>query len=151
MKSSNLFQIFICLCAILLISTIAQAQTLQNASIKFHTTNDDKDNDTHVTVDIMNGNGTVVAHIDNDFGHFNDNSDNGPYDIPISGTLNLSDMPRGSVKIRIDPNGHDTWNFNYFLNMTFSDGTPVNQSNSNISLKNQSEQIFGLNTATSGK
>jgi hypothetical protein len=54
--------------------------TLVNAAISFHTNDEDKDDDTHVTVRVTDENNVIAAEIDNDFGHFDDNSDSGPYD-----------------------------------------------------------------------
>ena len=56
---------------------------LSNASISFHTNDEDKDDDTHVTVDVRDRNNVVAAHVDNDFGHFDDHSDNGPFALVV--------------------------------------------------------------------
>ena len=47
---------------------------LKNCSIRFHTNDEDKDHDTHVTVNVFDSNNVVAAHVDNDFGKFGDNS-----------------------------------------------------------------------------
>jgi hypothetical protein len=56
---------------------------LRNARIGFHTNSDDKDSDTHVTVTLVDDDGIVAARISNDFGHFDDNSDSGPYSLTV--------------------------------------------------------------------
>jgi len=56
---------------------------LKNCSITFHTNDEDKDHDTHVTVTVTDENDLVCAVIDNDFGHFNDQSDAGPYQLVV--------------------------------------------------------------------
>jgi hypothetical protein len=126
-------------------SFIALSQTVATANIKFHTTDDDKDHDTHVTVEVKDGNGLVIARIDNDFGHFDNNSDSGPFDMPIVNASSRDDCERGSVRIHIDPNGHDTWHFNFFLQIVFSDGQVYPGGAEGLSLdQNNREQTFGL-------
>lgn len=127
------------------ISSFATSQKVANANIKFHTTNDDKDDDTHVTVEVKDGNGIVIARIDNDFGHFSDNSDSGPYDIPVANPSSKEECQGGTVKIHIDPNGHDTWHFNFFLTIILSNGKQLSGGADGLSLdQDRKEQIFGL-------
>lgn len=56
----------------------AQMAALANSTVRFHTNDEDKDDDTHVTVTINDDNNVVAARIYNDFGHFDDHSDAGP-------------------------------------------------------------------------
>lgn len=121
------------------------AQTLANANIKFHTTNDDKDDDTHVTIVVMDGNNTVIARTDNDYGHFDDNSDSGPYALKVINPSGRSECQRGSIKIHIDPHGHDEWHFNFFLTLIFSDGSTLSGEATGLSLdQDRKEQTLGL-------
>ena len=121
------------------------SQSLANANIKFHTTNDDKDDDTHVTIEVKDFNGVVSSRADNDFGHFDDNSDSGPFSIQVLNASSKSDCQRGSVRIHIDPNGHDTWHFNFFLTLVFSDGSILSGGADGLSIdQDRKEQIFGL-------
>ena len=108
-------------------------QTLDRCEISFHTNDDDKDGDTHVTVTVRGPNGEVVARRDDDFGSFDDNSDAGPYEVFLDNEggefpeskAGLS-VQGGNVTIRIDPNGDDTWKFRFFLSMQFSNGQTLN-------------------------
>jgi hypothetical protein len=59
--------------------------TLANSTVRFHTNDEDKDDDTHVTVTINDDNNVVAARISNDFGHFDDHSDAGPFGLEIRG------------------------------------------------------------------
>lgn len=81
---------------------------LRNARISFHTNNEDRDSDTHVTVVLVDENGIVAAHISNDLGHFDDNSDSGPYALIAMNPSTKSSLQSGKVILRIDPNVHDT-------------------------------------------
>jgi hypothetical protein len=118
---------------------------LTSATIKFHTNNEDKDSDTHVTIDVNTQNDANAAHLDNDFGHFDDHSDNGPYNLVVNGGFTKSTLQSGYVLIRIDPNGHDTWRFNFALDLVFSDQSHMYSDDSNLELtQDRREQTFGL-------
>jgi len=97
--------------------------TLIGASVSFRTTDNDKDGDTNVSIYVICG-GNTVAAVSGQWGHWDDNSDHGPF------TLNVSDHPRkdqviGACTARVveSPNGHDEWHFNWGMVLTFSDGT----------------------------
>ena len=96
--------------------------TLVGANITFHTNDEDKDNDTLVSVTVQKG-ATVVAQIEDRFQHFNDHSDAGPFDLLLVNRLTRDQLKTGKVKIAIKPNGNDTWRFNFFLDLRFSDGS----------------------------
>jgi hypothetical protein len=118
---------------------------LRNATITFHTNDEDKDADTHVTVTVRDSNNIIAARIDNDFGHFDDHSDNGPYGLIVRNQSSNSDLQSGSVNIRIDPNGHDTWRFNFDLDLWFDDGSHLSGEASGLQLnQNNRESNFGL-------
>ncbi len=118
---------------------------LANCNVKFHTNDDDKDHDTHLTVDVTDFNNVLCAHIDNDFGHFDDQSDNGPFGLQILNASSKDDCQRGNVRIRIDPNGNDEWRFNFNLTLIFDDGTSLSGGAAGLRLdQNNREQTFGL-------
>jgi hypothetical protein len=118
---------------------------LINSTIKFHTNDEDKDHDTHVTISVRDKNNVVCAYIDNDFGRFPDNSDNGPFGLIVSNPSSEDALQQGAVNIRIDPNGHDTWRFNFFLDLLFNDGSHLSGGANTLELdQNRREQSFGL-------
>src|SRR5690349_4560434 len=118
---------------------------LTNATIRFHTNNEDKDSDTHVTVVVVDSDNIVAARIDNDFGHFDDNSDNGPFGLIVQNPSSQDRLQAGRVAIRIDPNGHDTWRFNFFLDLLLNDGSHLSGGADGIELnQDRKEQSFGL-------
>lgn len=119
--------------------------TLANSTVRFHTNDEDKDDDTHVTVTINDDNNVVAARISNDFGHFDDHSDAGPFGLEIQNASEKGDLQRGAVLLRIDPNGHDTWRFNFFLDLEFSDGSHLSGGADGLELtQDRQEQQFGL-------
>ncbi|MBL8294560.1 MAG: hypothetical protein JNN08_22135 [Bryobacterales bacterium] len=119
--------------------------TLVNAAISFHTNDEDKDDDTHVTVRVTDENNVIAAEIDNDFGHFDDNSDSGPFPMVVLNPSTQKALQRGSWIIRIDPNGNDTWRFNATLVLTFSNQNRFTVQMNGIQLtQNRQQQQFGL-------
>lgn len=97
--------------------------TLTGARVKWVTTNDNKDHDTRVTVNINCG-GSTIASVSDTWGEFGDNSDSG-----WKG-LNVIDRRRKENILGIcqaqlieSPVGHDEWHANMTLILTFSDGS----------------------------
>jgi hypothetical protein len=121
------------------------AAALSAASIKFHTDDDDKDADTHVTVEVRDEGGTIAARIDDDFGLFTDQSDNGPFDLELMNKSSKESLRSGTVEIRVDPKGDDVWKFNYFLDLMFDDGSHLTSEASGLRLSDQQqEQEFAI-------
>jgi len=96
---------------------------LVSGSVTFHTFDNNKDAKTRVTMTVREIGGTIAARISNNFGEFNDNSENGPYNLVIINPSFKSQLRSGNVTVRIDPEGNDEWAFGFFLNLGFSDGT----------------------------
>ncbi len=88
---------------------------LRNATISFHTNDEDKDSNTHVTVTLFDSGNTVAARVSNDFGHFHDDQDSGPFALVITNPSTKTALQSGKVVVHVDPHGHDTWRFNCFL------------------------------------
>jgi hypothetical protein len=98
--------------------------TLVNANITFHTNDEDKNDDTVVSVSVRRY-ATIAAQITDRFQHFNDHSDAGPFDLEIVTPFTRDELKTGGfiVNLEITPNGNDTWRFNFFLDLRFSDGS----------------------------
>jgi hypothetical protein len=101
---------------------------LQRASITFRTNDDDKDHDTAVGVYVVIRNETI-AYIYDEFGHFPDHSDTGPYTLLIVHRLPRHAIRQAKVVVGIDPvmgpigGAGDTWRFNFLLDFLFEDGS----------------------------
>jgi hypothetical protein len=95
---------------------------LIRVSVSFHTNDEDKDDDSRVDVTVRLMDQTVVASIADEFGHFDDHSDAGPFDLLIKQAAIRGELKTGSVAVKIEPNGNDTWRFNFFLDLLFDDG-----------------------------
>src|SRR5438876_1179773 len=109
-------------------SAQAQAPMLSGVTAHFHTNNDDKDDDTKLSIYVYGPGGRpLVAKSENNTGKYNNGSD---HDIGLSilGNHSSSVLAHGMTKVVITPNGHDHWEFTYSLDLTWSDGqvTPLN-------------------------
>jgi hypothetical protein len=94
---------------------------LTRASVSFHTNDEDKDDDSRVEVTVRLMDQTVVASIADEFEHFDDHSNAGPFDLLITQAATRGALKTGSVAVTIKPNGDDTWRFNFFLDLLFED------------------------------
>jgi hypothetical protein len=118
---------------------------LTRASVSFHTNDEDKDGDSQVEVTVRLMDQTVVASIADEFGHFDDHSDAGPFDLLITQAANRGALKTGSVAVKISPNGNDTWRFNFFLDLLFDDGAHlIAWANGLEVTESRQEQSFGI-------
>jgi len=92
--------------------------TVSGLQIFFHTNDDDKDNDTGLSVTIQNGNVAEWHQTQNEV--FHDHSDH--VKVMNPSTVPLSALHGQLLEICIAPNGHDTWRFNMTLSGTRTDG-----------------------------
>ena len=125
--------------------------TLVNASISFHTNDDDKNDDTTVGVYVSagaaeTGNLILGAQIEDRFGRFGDHSDSGPFDLVIvNPQITRDQLKTGGVMIQIIPQGDDHWRFNFFLDLRFSDGSHLIARANGLQLTNDYKDVtFGI-------
>ncbi len=97
--------------------------TLVSGNVDFNTTDDDKDDDTRVTVYIKSG-GNTYAQWSGTEGHWDNNSHHGPYGLSMTSTIRKDQLIGAGQAVLIEsPNGHDEWHFNWTVILNFSDGT----------------------------
>jgi hypothetical protein len=103
---------------------------LVRASIRFHTNDDDKNDNTRLDVIVLTDEGrTIVATLSGYFGCFGDHTDMGPFDMVVVTPVVPERLRPGRVEIRIEYPSEpshiipsDTWRFNFFLDFLFADG-----------------------------
>ena len=96
---------------------------LTGGNVFFRTTDDDKDHDTNVAVYVKSG-GNSVAQWSGSEGHWDDNSDHGPYNLTVISPILKSELIGAGQAVLIEsPNGSDEWHFNWRVILTFSDNT----------------------------
>ena len=69
----------------------------------------------------------IAAFTEGTFGKFNDQEDTGPFTLLVDPSKSRRDIAGGRYQIRIDPNGNDTWRFNFTIRLTFV-GDPASPS-----------------------
>ena len=95
---------------------------LTSAVARFHTNSDDKDWDTKLTITIEKG-PDQFAKVQDIVGGFPDHSDTGPFGLQIQGVNSKADLRGATTTLQIVAVNDDTWQFNYFLELTYSDGS----------------------------
>lgn len=94
---------------------------LISATITFTTTNDNKDGDSQLTVQVLNSSGVVKAQAIGFFGQFGNGSTNTVV-LRVKPNVKFETLNGGTLRLGFQPNGDDTWKFGYDLSLDFSDG-----------------------------
>jgi hypothetical protein len=94
---------------------------LISVSATFHTNNDDKDDDTELTISLTKGNQLFATTPQPILGLFDDGTNNGPFYLLVTPGVKKADIPNAITTVHIEPNGNDTWRFDYKLVLGFSD------------------------------
>ncbi|GAA2248044.1 hypothetical protein [Kitasatospora sp. NPDC001175] len=120
---------------------------LTEATVTFHTNDENKDHDTNVTIEVRDRSGHTAARVSDTFGPFNDHTNNGPYNLTLINHASKDDLQGGNVLLRVDPVGNDTWRFNLFVDLLFDDGSHLTVTADGLEVNEESEQqqTFGLN------
>ncbi len=124
---------------------------LSGAHIRFDTHNDNKDFDTRLDVFIKNKTGIFLTQDlaeGTDLGHNTEFKDPSTYDfeLALKSSPDLSDLMAPLVDIRIRPNGHDRWIFDYTATLTFDDGSAYSSTKSGVVLDQDNREhlsVFG--------
>ncbi len=104
---------------------------LTHILVKFHTNDDDLDHDSQVEINFICNN-TYFATADQttwvtlwNNGGFKNNQSTQWAEIPLHLTprLNKLQMHACSTQLILHPVGHDTWRFNYYVQLKYADGT----------------------------
>jgi hypothetical protein len=101
---------------------------LVSAVASFHTNDDDKDWDTKLWIYVRPRAGADIARVGPITGRFPDHTDNGPFGLSIITSVAKNAIAGAHTDVVIQTVGHDTWRFNYFLNLGFSDGSHLTYS-----------------------
>jgi hypothetical protein len=124
---------------------MADNAVLTRASVTFQTNDEDKDGDTLVDFTVQLIDGTVVASFSNELGHFDNDAENGPFDLKLVDPRTRGELKTGNVTLKISPDGNDTWRFNFFLDLAFDDGAHLIARACGLELSDsQREQSFGI-------
>jgi hypothetical protein len=102
--------------------------SIVSVSATFDTTTNDKDHDTYLDISVENNRGVLMANKTGIGGHWNDHSTN-QVALDLKNALKKSEVPAGTIKLAIHPNGNDKWEFNYRIDIAYSDGLTFTEKN----------------------
>ncbi len=97
--------------------------TLATATVTFMTRDDGKDEDSAIAVQLLDDEGRLAAEgtvVDVDF---DDRTVSQPLSLAMSRTLTSRDVDGARVRLRLTPDGRDTWIFDMRVNLRLSDNT----------------------------
>lgn len=98
------------------------ATLVQSVVATFDTTTNDKDHDTYLDVSVFNNAGVLIASKTGIGGHWNDHSTN-VVALDLKNALPKDQIPSGTVRLDIHPNGNDKWEFNYHIDISYADNS----------------------------
>ena len=96
---------------------------LSTAEVTFHTTDDDKEKDTAVSLYIKLNDGTVIAQFENIKDYFKNRATSKYLRKVVTQIPKTSIQGCTSILKTKRVEGHDTWKFYYEVKFTFSDGS----------------------------
>ena len=99
------------------------AVTVTNATVTFMTRDDGKDEDSAIAVQLLDDEGRLAAEgtvVDVDF---DDSTVSQPLSLGMSRPLTGGDLNDARLRLRLTPDGRDTWTFDVRANVRLSDGT----------------------------
>lgn len=111
------------------VTVIQPPPHLVGARVFFHTTDDNKDHDTNVVVNVVCDSGNVASVSSRFGGEFRDHTDNGPFEMTVLGAQPINRVS-GLCRAELieQPNGKDEWHFNWWVELRFSSGQTIRSS-----------------------
>ena len=104
-------------------TTQVSGPTVTGATISFRTLDNGKDTNSQVTLQLLRPNNELGGELRIVGMKFDDNTQIAPMAMSVSGPFHMSDINDGSVRIRMTPDGRDTWTFDMRLVLNFSDNS----------------------------
>jgi hypothetical protein len=105
-----------------------QSQRLSTATLTFRTLEDGKDAKSAVSVQLVRNGNELGADAMTSGTEFDDNTTAAPLIMSVRGPFDRDDTRSGQLRLRLSPDGDDTWTFNVGLTLRFSDETQQNYS-----------------------
>jgi len=121
-------------------ATSQQSQRLSTATVTFRTLDDGKDAKSAVSVQLVRNGNELGADGMTSGTEFDDNTTAAPLAMSIRGPFNREDARNGLLRLRLSPDGNDTWTFNVGLTLRFADESQQNYSWSAVRLDEKSPE-----------
>ena len=107
---------------------------LTTATVTFATLSDGKDAKSAVSVQLLRNGNELAADGMTSGTEFDDNSTSSPIVLNIRGPFARADAKPAQLRLRLTPDGDDTWTFNVALGLRFSDESQQTYRWSNVRL-----------------
>ena len=104
-------------------TTTNQPLTITGAAVTFMTRDDGKDEDSAIAVQLLDDDSRLSAEATVVDQRFGDRTVSQPLTLAMTRTLEARDADDLRVRLRLTPDGRDTWMFDMRLTMRLSDGT----------------------------
>ena len=109
-------------------STTNANQRLTTATLTFRTLQDGKDAKSSVSAQLVRNGNELGAEATSSGTEFDDNSTASPLLMSVRGPFNRQDTRSGQLRLRLSPDGNDTWTFDVGLTLRFADESQQNYS-----------------------
>jgi len=97
-------------------------ERLASASVTFATLEDGKDADSAVTVQLLRNRSELAAETVSSGTAFDDDSIAAPIVMTLRGPFERDDAGDAQLRLRLTPDGDDTWTFDLGLTLRYADG-----------------------------
>lgn len=101
----------------------AAAPVLTGATLTFTTLTDGKDANSTITAQLLTSGSELGADVRSTGTAFTDNTTSPPLAMALSGRLTAAQARDTQLRLRLVPDGRDTWTFDARLALSFADGT----------------------------
>ena len=101
-------------------------ERLIGATLAFTSLDSGKDDGSSLTVQLLRNSSEIAAEVRSVGTPFDDNRAAPPLAMSVAGPFNQSDAQAAQLRLRMVPEGRDTWTFNARLSLTFADGMQRN-------------------------
>lgn len=105
------------------VTSADQASRLTSATVTFTSLADGKDADSAINVQLLRDSNELAADTSSKGSDFDDDSTAPPLAMTINGPFSERDTATGRLRLRLTPDGDDTWTFNVQLALSFDDST----------------------------
>ena len=121
-------------------TTSQQAQRLSTATLTFRTLEDGKDAKSAVSIQLVRNGNELGADAMTSGTEFDDNTAAAPLAMSVRGPFDREDARSAQLRLRLSPDGDDTWTFNVGLTLRFADETQQSYSWSAVRLDEKSPE-----------
>lgn len=125
--------------------TRAAPSALTGATLSFTSLDSGKDDGSALTAQLLRNGNEVAAEVRSVGTKFDDHAPAPALAMSIAGTFAKTDTEGAMMRLRMVPEGRDTWTFNARLSLSFADGAQQNYQWFNVRIdENQPERTLTL-------